>query len=119
MSKTTLENIELHHDKAGYYLSAEYLIETETEVAQLRIPRIAFEVDTGSVTIHQTDHIDYIDIGLIDSLPLSKGRDKKTGKDVYYIREIIETKTKEMTVAEIEKKLGYKIKIVSEDKKNG
>ena len=35
-------------------------------------------------------------------------------KDVVYTVETLETKTHEMTVAEIEKKLGYKIKIVGE-----
>jgi hypothetical protein len=35
-------------------------------------------------------------------------------KDVCYVVETLETKTHEMTVAEIEKKLGYKIKIVGE-----
>lgn len=112
-----LTNLELYKDNGGYFMRAEYLVETDTMIKQIRVPKIEFDVDTKYLEFIFEDGRTHIDLGMMGYCPVCLGRDKKTGKTVEIIEEIIEEKTKEMTIAEIEKKLGHKIKIVSEEKK--
>ena len=114
-----LKNLELHKDAFGYFLSAEYLIEDDKRVKEIRFPRLNLRINTHQFCIRTEYGQTYVDIGLYDDLLAQPEIDQKTGRRVAFIEEILEEKTKEMTVAEIEKKLGHKIKIISEDKKHG
>lgn len=113
-----LEELELCKDCGGYFLKAKYTVENDIEKKEIRFPRIRFDVSLHHLSINHRDAHMYIDMGLANTeLILDTGCDEKTGYPAKIIHETLEEKTKEMTIAEIEKKLGHKIKIVGEDKK--
>ena len=115
-----MEELELYKDCGSYFLKAKYTVENDIEKKEIRFPRIRFDVGLHHLSINHRDAHTYIDMGLANAkLILDTGLDEKTGNCCVLIRETLEEKTKEMTIAEIEKKLGHKIKIVAEDKKNG
>lgn len=117
MEKSKLYHLELHKDKVGYYLSATYTKEDDHRISEVYLPKIRMALHQAPAVIVCTEekpysmgHItrQYVDIGFGKVL-------LEEGKDGYaYIERVIEEKTTEMTLAEVEKKLGYKVKIVSE-----
>ena len=116
-SKVTLKNVELYNDKNGYYLSLEYEEETidgiyriEIPKADLRIPCDRCDIYTepsSYLTLYYADQ--YLRVGEGDKILLRPGL---TGGK--YIKTLIKKKTREMTLSEIEKELGYNIKIVND-----
>ena len=113
--KVDLENLTLNKDKDGYFLSVEYRTETAADIRKIRIPNMRLPINTHWFMMsHERGFYDWdtftaCDIGFghmrLDS--------DKNGCQWYC--EIIEEKTKEMTLEEIEKKLGHKVKIVSKE----
>lgn len=126
-----LTNIELVEDDGQYYLSVEYLIEDANRIKKLTIPRV--EIPFNSKVIPEiTEEYDeeYWEIGRFGerlcrwpethwAIKTGYGNTMKIAKldGISYTVETIKEKEHEMTIEEIEKKLGYKIKIVSGDKK--
>lgn len=126
-----LTNIELVEDDGQYYLSVEYLIEDANRIEKVTIPRV--EVPFNSKVMPElTEEYDepcweignfgerlgyprrinhYIKTGYGNTMKIAKL------DGISYTVETIKEKEHEMTIEEIEKKLGYKIKIVSGDKK--
>ena len=105
-----------------HYLDLKWQYETPDGVYELSVPKLditdicsfpeAIEIYSGTPYEQQRCHIKTI-IGcqLVD-IPVEKvGREK-----FYYKVECIEEKTKEMTLSEIEAKLGHKVKIVNDEK---
>lgn len=125
-----LTNIELVEDDGQYYLSVEYLIEDANRIEKLTIPRV--EIPFNSKIMPELIE-EYEDSPFITPMfdermfPPRVHRCIKTGygntmkiaklDGISYTVETIKEKEHEMTIEEIEKKLGYKIKIVSGDKK--
>lgn len=115
-----LKNIELFEEAGQYYLKLKYILEDEHSVRELEIPKVKIQVNKNLYPhincISQTigDSIYDLYAGYGDCLPILPGETAEANH-VYYTEKIIKEKRKEMTVAEIEKKLGYKIKIVSEE----
>ena len=125
MIKSKLKDLELlwDPDHKEYYLKAKYETEDEHRVTEHIIPHIVLPVtdsfeavaDTLSAWVkgNFTCNIGFGELQLreayvyipSDSNPVSKA---------CYVSRVIEEKTKEMTIEEIEKKLGYKIKIVGD-----
>ena len=124
IEKQELKKVELWRDEdtGQYFFRLEYLCEDDAEVYRLIFPK----VETGIPLMQPYIAYDYsmsfgINIGKI-AFRLCDGEDHiaypdKNGNWLY--REIVSVKTHEMTMEEIEKKLGYKIKIISkkEEKK--
>lgn len=110
--KTNVELTELqlsHDDRIGYYLSACYRVENEAGVKDIYIPKMELPIDTRGVRInfdYETgSHTCSIGIGPLRMCQNSAGH--------YMWEQVIEEKTHEMTLEEIEEKLGYKVKLVT------
>lgn len=127
IERCLLDDLELVKEYGEYYLSAKYVLDTNIAKHKLYVPRIKLEIKQDDVEIQTVNEIDqrsgftcrydrhYIDIGLGKKLLLRSYTDIDTNETYHYKIEKLEDKVKEMTVDEIEKKLGYKIKIVSEE----
>lgn len=111
-TKMKLVDVKLNNDKYGYSLALTYLIETLGEVTELHIPRLSLPFKEHNVSIERRgwDRCDVFADVFTDYLAnrLLPGDD-----GTYFTTKVIKTKTKEMTLEEIEKKLGHKVKIVN------
>lgn len=120
-----LKELILKKDDNGYYLEATYEVDRLDGVYELTIPHIELPVNFHGVTIKEEYdeydcrpswfpiHVNHkVDLGF-GLLPLKKVKDKKLG-DYCYKEKLIRSKVQEMTLSEIEAKLGHKIKIVNE-----
>lgn len=112
MNLVRLNELKLHrsydpfrpHD---FYLSATYTVETDVEVRELHIPKMYLPLDSRSLAISHS---------LNGSAAIEMCDSKLVILDPAKIQErIIKTKTKKMTLKEIEKKLGHKIELISEE----
>lgn len=118
--KHELKDIQLFEENGQYYLKLKYILEDEYRIKELEIPKVKITVNKYTYPhinfIRQTigDPIYDLYAGYGDCLPMLPGETSEANH-VYFTEKIIEEKHKEMTIAEIEKKLGYKIKIVSEE----
>lgn len=118
-TKWTLKDLSLHKEENSkwhtYYLTAVYEVENESGIYELTIPKIDLPVRNGipDMTVEHNwygeDHTE-INLGFGDLELLHD-----SGRPAWFAK-CVKEKTHELTMAEIEKKLGYKIKIVSEKK---
>lgn len=108
MKKETLTNLELKYNPRdrGYYLEATYELETDADIRVVKVHDIRLPVNHISSNI-EIEHCypgvlprRTIDIGFG---PLDFG---------HYTEEVTKQKVKEVTMEDIEKKFGCKIKIV-------
>lgn len=116
-----LESAELWRDEkdGNYYLRLEYLCETESEIFKIIFPKVGVGIPLcGSRLRYRVrNEMDVVDCKMLFNTPdawhyLFPDEDG----NVYY-EEIISKKTHELTLEDIEKKLGYKVKIVSDEDK--
>ena len=124
IEKQELKKAELWRDEdtGQYFFRLEYLCENDAEVYRLIFPK----VETGipimqphlafDYSMFSDRHMTKIAFHLCDGEDHIAYPDKNGN---WFYREIVSVKTHEMTMEEIEKKLGYKIKIISkkEDRK--
>ena len=107
--KWLLTDLKLQKDSDGqYYLSAKYHVDEEHRTKECIFPKIILPVDQTHaplITACARERETNVDIGF-GSLPVP----------VPPIEKVIEEKVQELTVEEIEKKLGHKIKIVNKKK---
>lgn len=109
----------MYTENDKWYIDVTYLHEDDRYVKEIHIPKMHIPLEAFTDTMVQ--HHDWRDVmyfGTIIkdvravfgdlSLVLEDPKD-----DDYFTEKIIEEKTQEMTLDEIEKKLGYKIKIVN------
>ena len=124
MKNSYLKDLKLYKEDGKYYLHAEYEKEDDDKITRTIVPKIELPV------MHYPYIENYeglcgircdIDLGF-GSLTALRGNvsDPRNGKmcdatDVFYASYVIKTKTKKMTLSEIEKVLGHKIELVSED----
>ena len=124
MKNSCLKDLKLYKENDGYYLHAEYEKEDDDKITRTIIPKIKLPV------MHYPFIESYerlcgigcnIDLGF-GTLTALRGdvSDPRNDKmcdatDVFYASYVIKTKTKKMTLSEIEKILGHKIELVSED----
>ena len=110
--KTSIQELYLYKGKDGeYYLSITYRHEDERDISVCRIPKVHLPIRRDMCVINQSYNepptlLLNNDIEL-DILPDKNG--------ITHTVEVVETKVHEMTVEEIEKKLGYKVKIVHKE----
>lgn len=102
--KWLLTDLKLQKDSDGhYYLSAKYRIETEHRVKECIFPKILLPTCHAPLILMSTnDNERQIDLGF-GEMPCP----------VPPIEKVIEEKVEELTVEEIEKRIGHKIKIVN------
>lgn len=109
-TKVKITDVKLNNDSYGYSLALTYNIETLGEVTELHIPRVYLPFRNYNLTIERPSYICddmFADLGF-GKVRLLPGDDTN-----YFTTKVIKTKTKEMTLEEIEKKLGHKVKIVN------
>ena len=115
-----LKSIKLIKEDGNYYLDVTYHYENEKGIYKVNIPRVLLPFPKYCIP--------FINRGIMESEPepeLVLNRDLRLpirefndGNNFYFLKEVpIRLKTRKITVAEIEKELGYKIEIVSEEKK--
>lgn len=108
----TLKKVDVVKDGHKYYLDFVYEAENDYSIREIQLKKVRLPIDTFNAPSLRADlHIHgnaeyFLKFGSID-LPVEGG----------VIEKVIKEKTHEMTLEEIEKKLGYKIKIVSEGQK--
>lgn len=117
-----VESIELkrfafNKDDRGYYLSATYRVEDNHTIREIDIPKIRLNLDDKRFRIEiENDPFLCHRVGRVDlgfgELPIDWDMNKD-GQAYLFTEKILEEKYTEMTMDEIEKKLGYKVKIVS------
>lgn len=110
------ENVELKKVKLvkntwGYFLDMTYQVETPAKIEEIHLPMVRLPINTKRFILKTDDGFlrptAVADVGFgIANLYQNKDR-------VYYTIETKEIKTKEMTLEEIEEKLGHKVKIVN------
>ena len=116
-----LKSKKIYEQNDHLYLKLVYQYETDSGVYELIIPKIALDICTTRIpTLSQENSL--INPGYnawfgSHEYDLEKASTKYTGVSVAYVINTIEEKKHEMTLEEIEKKLGYKVKIVSEKEK--
>lgn len=116
MIKEHLKHAEIFYDKGCPYIKAVYEVETEHEVLETTFNKIEFPL--------QSDHMPIIEREFIGSscypnrycncieVP-DKLRLFNNDKGACIQKNIIKNKVCEMTLEEIEKELGYSVKIIS------
>ncbi len=113
--KTNLMDVSLHHDKDGYFLRLTYKAENESGIYEVVIPRVKLNIWEHSLplitkeyfTPYMTIGTAYINVGFGEAYV-----EQEDGA-IYTVKQI-ESKTHKMTLSEVEKKLGYKIELVSD-----
>lgn len=110
-SNNTIKDAKIINENGRLYVDLTVISDDEHSIREINIPRIALPIfNTSHIgLVHDSYERCYtIDFGM-GELPVMENKD-----GVSYTVKIIKEKRKEMTISEIEKKLGYKIKIVSE-----
>ncbi len=117
MENRTLKEAKLYQDENGlWYMSAVYLIEDDYRKSELRIPKIRMRIESGKVESlfagsSQVRTSFVTPDGKFDLCSVEE--DNSTG-GYKWEQVVVEEKIIPMTVTEIERELGYKIKIVDE-----
>jgi hypothetical protein len=125
--KHELKDIQLFEENGQYYLKLKYIIEDEYSVKEIEIPKVKlpFTKDTYpyiNKTICPRKNVWELPTnecvlevnGIMFPMALAE-TSESCGCAAFFTEKVIKEKHKEMTLAEIEKKLGYKIKIVAEE----
>lgn len=121
MNDVKLASVKLKKDERGYYLRLKYIQDTDDAISEVIIPKYRLKIWEDRICInHPTGYRVHeapdANIGF-GYWELDKGwTEHIDDKEVYYSVKTLKEKVHKMTVADIEKKLGYKIEIVSEEK---
>lgn len=118
----TIKDINVYKEKRKWYMTLVAEVEDDTKVTEYRIPKISLCND-GRMAMEQ-GHGCFSNEAVVtlfsdfgsNVFVCHKGVDNKTGIHGEYVAEVIKEKTQELTLEEIEKRLGYKVKIVSDKK---
>lgn len=104
----------LTNKKKKYYLKISYIICTKTKKIRITFPKIKLNI-TKNPEIERERYYDFSNVFVnlnLGRLELERVIYKE--EPVCYYAEILEEYSKEMSIEEIEKELGYKIIIVNE-----
>ena len=111
-----LKSIKLIKEDGNYYLDVTYHYENEKGIYKFNMPRVLSRFPKYGIQV--------INRGIMESEPepeLDRDvrlpiREFNDGNNSYFWKEVpIRLKPRKITVAELEKELGYKIEIVSEE----
>lgn len=112
--KVELKDVKLVKNSYGYCLDMTYRVEDEAEIREFNIPCLRLPIFKDRFLIRN----EWGDCFNRYTADVGFGEARMLGGDgcecnPCYTMKTIETKTKEMTLDEIEKKLGHKVKIVN------
>lgn len=104
------EKVELYEEEGKYFLRIDFDYEDQYAYYKGHIERIVFDVKLHSITIKKDLCSSYMaaDLGLEEDLAILPDKDGH-----YYTLTFVKEKIHEMTIEEIEKKLGHKVKVVA------
>lgn len=112
MQRSKLTKLELYQEGCCYYLRAEYEVETEHRLSKITIPKICLPVRQDVEYSEEVSHYSWmrrfstnLGFGELEVHPDSNG--------YCILEEVLKEKPERMTLEEIEKKLGYKVELVS------
>lgn len=106
MYRSELTKLELYQEDGKYFLNAEYEEEDNHRLQRYTIPKILLPIDPYP-TIRYDDRTNSVDLGF-GELPVLE-----CDKGYLFELETVKEYPQKMTLEEIEKKLGYKVEIVS------
>lgn len=119
--KYKLKDLQLHKEETentvGWYLSAVYQHENEVGIYEITIPKIWLPISYGEpiimTSVRKINRCSesIIDLGFGELTILNDDQ----GRKVY--EKLIEEKIHDMTLDEIEKKLGFKVRVVRKKEK--
>ena len=115
MAKVVLKNVKAFMEDGKPYLKLLYVVENSKEIYTVTVPKAELPITTDMLVIERdSNHPHEGSAAQPAWIDLERGYltlhpDKSFRKT---IRKVIKTKTRKMTVAEIEKELGYSIEIV-------
>ena len=112
-----LKDIKLVHEITEWYLDLTYEYEDKKGIYEIHIPRVILPISDNMMPFIDINRSRYHDPCIqmgVYKLPLAEAETKHgvEGKYPYTIKTLNE-KCQEMTLEEVEKKLGYKIKLVT------
>lgn len=110
-----LQDAKTYRDENNeYFLELRYLIDDNSTIKELIIPKVELGIPRSYINIESNPGSSFF-----PELVFAQGNKHKifTNEECYYMieRVVEEIPTKEMTLEEIEKKMGYKIKIVTKE----
>lgn len=106
-----LIELTLAKDGLGYYLSPRYRVETSRDIKEIYIPKARLRIDGHQIMVEHDSRIN----NYITDLGFGKMNLYADDKGHVYYETIVEEKTKEMTLEEIEEQLGHKVKIITKE----
>lgn len=122
-SNYKLKSVDLKQDKHGYYLRVKYEREDKDGTYELLIPNVRLPFSSHPTNrkherYYDGTGVDLVDLGfgdlLMESATITDWNEYLT--NVKWAEKCIKAKPRKMTVAEIEKQLGYPVEIVSDKK---
>ena len=118
LGKYEIKAAKVYEADGNLYLSLKYHVETDNELREIIIPKISLDIQTvgcPSMSVALGSGEEYLLHCNGNKYKILPGVGHDGANHVYFTEKILRQKPKKMTVAEIEKKLGYKIEIVAED----
>lgn len=114
MSDLKLKNLQLYKENDKYYLSAIFDQEDEAGFYEIFVPKILFpiapncsmDIDIGTAIFGMLYNTVAVDFGIVRLYAEPFDNEKN-----FYTKKLISEKAHAMTLEEIERELGYKIKI--------
>lgn len=112
--KVELKDVKLIKNSYGYCLDMTYRVEDDTEIREVHIPYLQLPISPHIFEIRNDwDEYSSFYVADVGFGPMRMFGTVAKDKGETFIIKVIKEKTKEMTLAEIEKKLGHKVKIVN------
>lgn len=113
VSKISNEKIELYQEDGRYYFNVDFDYEDDYAYYKGQIERIPFDFRLYSIKMQSADCLSNTTTKITANLGLHSDMEiYPNKKGEYFTLTVVKEKTHEMTIEDIEKKLGYKVKIV-------
>ena len=114
VSKISNEKIELYQEDGRYYFKVDFDYEDDYAYYKGKIERIPFDFRLYSIKMRNDGYSFNSKTKITADLGMCKDMEIHPNKNgEYFTLTVVKEKIYEMTMEEIEKKLGYKVKIVS------
>ena len=115
MQRSELTKLELYKEDGCYYLRAEYEEEDDYRLRKYTIPKILLPLGSNITVNHISEPVGRLAWRERNSIDFGFGELDifKCDDGYYYKCETIKEYPQKMTLEEIEKKLGYKVELVS------
>lgn len=115
MEKRTIKSAKLYTEDGKYYLGIVYNIETDHTIEELWIPKVRLPIENARIESELVSSFNNrcftLDYGDLLHLPLE---DRESDQGSFTFKEtLVKELPEDLTIEEIEKRLGYKVRIVN------